>query len=140
MKKIDIIKFINRFKLPYIISVKFVSSIVLEDLFAAQVYISDDLATIELNKKIFMYSKDTTYLKALILHELGHIYVSEFKIKNPHIEEYSAHNFALKTALSHRLIKVHKELLLMLEEWEEYKWNECRGQLRPYIKAVSIMK
>jgi hypothetical protein len=140
MTKSQILNFLKIFSLQAKIVIKFVPRSKTGEFYPCQVSeIDDKLYLVELSRKDFIHNKDQLYLKALLLHELGHIAASCLKIKNPSIEEYTAHKWALNITKKRKYLKLHYELCAMLESWREYTWNEDKGSFRKYIIA-SYMK
>jgi hypothetical protein len=135
MVKDQVIRFIANI-VPYKIKVKYVSSSEILECYAAQISkLNDSSYLLELNRKIFLYDIDMTYLKATLLHELGHITTTHRKRS---MEEYKAHQWAIRTAHRRRFTKIHKELIALKKSWKTFTWNQENGHYRCYIKAATI--
>jgi hypothetical protein len=137
MKKQLVLKFIKRYTKRKVV-IKYLSNKELTENHPCQMSLKDDkVFIIELNRKWYLYNRDETLLKALLLHEVGHIEKYN-SYCNRSMEEYLAQEWALKTALGFRLFRIRQKLLDMFNEWGSYKWNEENGALRRYIKAHTI--
>jgi hypothetical protein len=80
---------------------------------------------ISLNKKYFGVKKDSNFLKALLLHELGHAVIcNDSKVDN----EFYAHMWAIYKANKLGLPKVVKQLIIMILEWGDIEWSDLRGR------------
>lgn len=84
---------------------------------------------LSLNRKYFS-SNDRDFLKALLLHEIGH---SLFKFKSKTDNEYFAHLWAINKASTMKIPKVVNKLILLILEWEDMSWNDYK--CRRYILA-----
>ena len=141
MTKLQIFNFLRLFALQSKVIIKFVPTSEIGELYPCQVCeVEKNVYLLELSRKEFMYNKDQIYLKALLLHEIGHILINHLKIKSATIEEYTAHNLAINITKKRKYSKLHKELCAMFESWRIYTWNEDNGTYRRYIKASKITR
>jgi len=141
MTKLQVFNFLRLFALQSKVIIKFTSESKLGEFYPCQVSETEEnMYLLELSRKVFMYNKDQIYLRALLLHEIGHILVSPLKIKSTTIEEYAAHNLAINITKKRKYSKLHKELRAMLESWRIYTWNEDNGAFRRYIQASKITR
>jgi hypothetical protein len=80
---------------------------------------------LSLNRKYFGVKKDSNFLKAIILHEIGHaIICNNSKVDN----EFYAHIWAMSKANKMGLPGVVKQLIVMILEWGEIEWSDLRGR------------
>jgi hypothetical protein len=105
--------------------------------FCAQTIAKDTYFLIQLSKKKFLYEMNSIEVKALLLHELGHV-ATHGKCDSE--DEYLAHKWAMKIARKNKLKKVYEELQKLLDEWLELKWNEDKGAYRSHIRASRKLK
>ncbi len=139
MNKQQVEKFINKFDLPSKIIVKFLPESEMTPYYPAQVSeLEDGSYLLELCRKEFLYHKDEIYLKALLVHELGHIATFHITFQSSSYDEYIAHRWALRVTFKKRFFRIHRELQLMIESWKNFTWNEDGGIYRRYIVAASI--
>ncbi len=87
---------------------------------------------------IILVSKDVVMsnfnasIRALLLHEIGHIYTYRRygRIKS----EYDAHKWALWYSKKHNMFLEYNELLKLAEWWvEKFNWNKKGESKRTYI-------
>ena len=90
---------------------------------------------LSLNRKYFGVKKDSNFLKAILLHEIGHAVIcNKSKVDN----EFYAQMWAIKKADDMGLPKVVSQLILMLLEWGEIEWGDLKG--RRYLLACKKFK
>jgi len=98
------------------------------------------ICQLSLNRKYFGVKKDSNFLKAILLHEIGHaIMCNKSKIDN----ELFAHMWAIKKADSLKLDKVVQQLIIMILEWGECSYNDYKSRryimaCRKFMKIVHI--
>jgi hypothetical protein len=93
------------------------------------------LCQIGLNRKYFCVVKDSTFLKASLLHEIGHaVFFINSKVDN----EFYAHMWAIEKAEKMGMPKVVNQLIIMILEWGEIDWNDLQG--RRYLLAYKKFK
>jgi hypothetical protein len=140
MNKKQVIKFISKFNLKYKIIIKYISSKEIDD-YDAFVSLEDNNYFIFLNRKLFLYNNNINELKAIIMHEIGHIETNKmFKYRKESLNEYEAHRWALKTSYKYKYFKIFNELVEYLNDWYETSYNEDNGRYRVYIKAAILLK
>ena len=141
MTKTQVLNFLRLFSLQTKVIIKFVPESEIGELYPCQVsLIEDRTCLLELSRKQFMYNKDQIYLRALLLHEIGHIVAAYLKIKSTSVEEFTAHKWAIDITKKRKYNRLHNELRAMLESWREYTWNEDKGAFRRYIQASKITR
>lgn len=92
-----------------------------------------DGALLFLNRKVFNGNdrNDKNYQKALLLHELGHIYTYSYK---PSRREYRAHKWAYDKSLQLKNKNIGKHLKEIIEDWQHFNKNNR------YYKAYELAK
>ena len=86
---------------------------------------------IYLNRKLFMYEKNSDLLKAYLLHEIGHCFATS-KLKSDN--ELEAHLWAIKKSKSLQIPKVTNMLITIIKSWRDINYKEY--QFRRYIIAA----
>lgn len=89
---------------------------------------------ISLNKKYF-YAYNKHFIKANLLHEIGHAIVSN---KSTVDEEFYAHLWAINKANKMNLPLVIKNLIEIIDTWATFHWNITEN--RRYILAAKKFK
>jgi hypothetical protein len=94
------------------------------------------IGMIILNRSTFR-ERDVIGKKALLLHEVGHIYNKVYMDED---NEYLAQQWAIAMTYSMNGTVTKKNIRERLEEeiehiWGMYTWNEAKGAYRRYIKA-----
>jgi hypothetical protein len=120
--KHQVIKFVNNFNIPYEIIIQFTPSSKMfpfDPVDFSKVE-DNDIFYLHLNKQIFHSEKDLTFLKACILHGLGHVATFYSSGEN----DINAHKWALQAAFNKKYYKIYRELCSMLEYREHLIWNE----------------
>jgi len=108
---------------------------------SAQVIKKKNKYVIELSRQDFIYQLESTEIKSLLLHELGHIATSNptsWKGNTTAKEEYKAQMWAIRIASKKGLQRIVKELIDVFRTWAEFDWNQDRGEFRRYILASRI--
>jgi hypothetical protein len=101
--------------------------------FAGYTYIDDEgIPTIEFSDAVYLNLKGTQssdhFIKGFLLHELGHLNTKEEK--EPHINEYNAHMWAIDKSISLKLKRVTMSLREEILSWSHLSDTECYHKYR----------
>lgn len=140
MTKQQVRRFIRHFDIDSKIIIKYLPEHVITPNYPAVVSNLDDGYLLELSIKNFLHCKNKVYLKAILVHELGHIvaFNSNIKITSFSFDEYIANKWALQITKKKGFLKIHRELKSIIDSWKTYTWNQEGGVFRRYIKAASM--
>jgi len=93
----------------------------------------DSDCEIWINTDLFFTQYSDIEQRGILLHEVGHILIGDFKSKSD--MEYYAQLMAICIAKANGWRKLFKELDKTITEWVDYKWKENHSEYRRYITA-----
>lgn len=137
MKKQDIVQFMSSILPDLTISIKYYSNKEYSKYFgvggACIVLIAkESIVLVAINKSEFNWSCPNHWMKAVILHEAGHV---KYYNTNGWFSEFVAHRWAINKAHKMKLPKVANALNKITKQWKNIRWNQEQGKLRKYILA-----
>jgi hypothetical protein len=118
------------------IIIKFISKKEMGKDWAACYVVSKNTRKILINRSEFSNAKDKTSMVSTILHELGH--VPNDKIKSVGEDEYLAQVWAINKAEELGWKNIKSYLVADILHWNNYGWNQNKGEYRRYILASKI--
>ena len=90
-------------------------------------------------KDSFIRRKNNNEIKAILLHELGHLH-SNNKRNNKSINESEAHLWAVKTCVKYRLFNIMNVLIMYWVSWAHEDWRTNRIYRLAYKDFKKRMK
>lgn len=144
MKKKEVEEIVNRCT-DFPVFVQFLPN---RDVYPFDAYISSETLSIaKIKVEIYtmtlrrgmLNNKDDTWIKAIILHEVGHLETQHGAESAGELECY-AQEWAISKAEELRWKSVRESLYDMVDEWELATWNEEGGKYRRYILAARLFR